>query len=54
MVLMLAVLALALVIGAVVAGFSGRATMRGARALTEASAATHQPAPVGSYVPSRL
>ena len=52
MVLMLAVLAL--VIGAVVAGFSGRATMRGARALTEASAATHQPAPVGSYVPSRL
>jgi hypothetical protein len=54
LVLILAVLALAIVIGAVAAGFRGRSTNRGARALTNPSAAKHQPEPIPPSIPSRM
>jgi hypothetical protein len=53
LVLILAVLALAIVLGAVAAGFRGRKTNRGARALTDPSAAK-KPERIAPSIPSHL
>jgi hypothetical protein len=53
-VLILAVLALAIVIGAVVKGFRGQSPSRGARALSKPSASKPRPAQVAPSIPSRM
>jgi hypothetical protein len=54
LVLVLAVLALVIVISSVVAGFRGRSAKRGARALTQPSAAKHEAAPAAPSIPSHM